>query len=651
VLDEIQQSVAQAKPETRTLVQAGPGTGKTEVAAARLVHLVSTGVRPSQILVLSFSRSATRTLMRRVDVLRQGSLEISEELRHLSVRTFDSWTFRMLRRLGMPPGDLLRRNYEQNIAMLIELMRGDRSAEVRELLSPVRHAIVDELQDLGGVRGALVIELLKLLCSEKASTVGFTLLGDEAQGIFGYAVRNGHDEFSDITPAELFRRLRASWQPNLREVVLQKNYRSTDKLATLAGRLRTVLSKPITGSQKLEAMLKVLSGVPEANIPLSAEDLTVLGKESAGILTRTNGEAIRIAQMIWGKGIQAPQVQVDVRTSSQAFRPPAWVGATVGRVQGASVSRSQFSRIYKHLYEGKGNALATALEVPGEEIAWRRLCSVVGVGPDSSTLELAKLRQRLAWPDAFPDDEGPHPGMLHVMTVHQSKGMEFANVAVAEPSEWFTAPKGSKEADPDRDDAEEASVLFVAMTRAGRTIKRIPVGTGFEPLRSGTFGSGRTRWFTWRNGWVNIEMGIPGDIAQGSFVDVALHRSEEAVEKVQTMLAEGALALRGRKVILRKQALPGDERRYVYAIYLQNDAGAEPLLGHTAPQLTEDLLNLLWSRGFGLPSTILNLRVTDVVTAGAVEPPSSAAPAFAASGIWLSVHLYGTGDFRSVRRH
>ena len=40
------------------LIAAGAGTGKTTTVAARLAHLVSSGVAPERILLLTFSRRA-----------------------------------------------------------------------------------------------------------------------------------------------------------------------------------------------------------------------------------------------------------------------------------------------------------------------------------------------------------------------------------------------------------------------------------------------------------------------------------------------------------------------------------------------------------------------------------------------------------------
>jgi DNA helicase II / ATP-dependent DNA helicase PcrA len=62
-----QKAIIPAPATARLLVEAGPGTGKTEVVARRLAWLLGAGnLRPGDILVLSFSRSAVKALVARI---------------------------------------------------------------------------------------------------------------------------------------------------------------------------------------------------------------------------------------------------------------------------------------------------------------------------------------------------------------------------------------------------------------------------------------------------------------------------------------------------------------------------------------------------------------------------------------------------------
>lgn len=63
-LDE-EQKVAVLESEGRSLVIAGPGSGKTRVITYKLLHLLSGGVKPSQILLVTFTRAAANEMIER----------------------------------------------------------------------------------------------------------------------------------------------------------------------------------------------------------------------------------------------------------------------------------------------------------------------------------------------------------------------------------------------------------------------------------------------------------------------------------------------------------------------------------------------------------------------------------------------------------
>lgn len=260
--DEGQHKVIEATANQRILVEAGPGTGKTHTAALRLAKLVRSDVSPAQILVLSFSRSAVRTLTERLAKVALPDDNLVEELRHISIRTFDSWAFRMLRLLGGDPAVLLSRPHDENIAALTEMIVGTGRDAVRDIIGSRKHLIVDEFQDLPGVRGELVVALLDLLASPEDDAFGFTILGDPEQAIYGFATGSANDK-AYPSPAEYWKGIIDRYGEGILKVRLTRNYRSDLPIAQLSTRLRTVLLSNASIDEKIGAVKSELDARPE----------------------------------------------------------------------------------------------------------------------------------------------------------------------------------------------------------------------------------------------------------------------------------------------------------------------------------------------------------------------------------------------------
>ena len=628
----------------RMLVEAGPGTGKTEIAAHRVADLLKSGLSPGQILVLSFSRSAVRTLTRRLSRISGGEDTVLEELRHVSIRTFDSWAFRMLRRLGIPAPLLLSRSHDENIAELTRRMGSPQRDAVRTLIGDRRHLIVDEFQDLPGVRGELVLALLDLLFPPRSSGSGFTILGDPAQAIYGFAAFVEGREFP--TASEYWKRVVASYGSELELCTLSRNFRASEPLAEFSARLRSVLLSRCSDNEKLRIVREAVSELAPPSEPPSPAWLRGETSGSRAILTRTNGEAVRVLQALLGRDSQRPDTPVRLRAGSHASLPPAWVAALLRRCQSPGVTRSRFRRIYEFLAQRWDESARTNLGLPSEDTAWSRLARASHAPEESGEIQISTLRDRLSWPDAFPDDQLVGEEGLVVTTIHQSKGMEFDIVTVLEAGRDEAGLGNEPDDSTDPAALEEANVHYVAVTRAGRDLNRLDGRDLHEAPRSRTFGNGRERLFWWRNGWLNMEMGLRGDLDPFGFVDPALHGGAAGTEAHQDFLLRNASTLEGHKVMLCMHA---DNGRVVWHVHLQEGKAPDRLIGRTASQLTFDLLHVLREKGYALPRIIMNLRIAGVgtVTSNAefpLEDPDRT------SRLWLGVSLFGTGDFRTFRR-
>ncbi|TPG40560.1 ATP-dependent helicase [Sphingomonas koreensis] len=633
--------IVEAPASARLLVEAGPGTGKTETAGRRIAHLVRSELSPGQILVLSFSRSAVRTLTRRLAKMGETDVRVLEELRHLSVRTFDSWAFRMLRLLGEAPRTLLIRGHDANILALTAMITGPRREEVRTLVGDRRHLIVDEFQDLPGVRGDLVLALLALLAPPGEPGHGFTILGDPAQAIFGFARGTREDGAAYPSPVQYWRTVCCTYGGELSEMRLVRNYRAEPGLARLSRDLRSVLLSDRSESEKLRMTLAAVAALPAPARPLGRGLLEAATGGSRAILTQTNGEALRVLRTLYGSDPDAAKVPVRLHAGGHAALPPAWIGALLRRLRSTSLPRTQFGRIHALLSASWGDESCRRLGLPEEDAAWARLARAAGGSEDDTSVDVMELRGRLSWPDAFPDDQPVAEDGIIVTTIHQSKGMEFDIVTLLEPRPVDETDESDEDAEPNGP-GEQASVAYVGMTRAAHTLDRAPSDAIFRAPVHWPFADERRRLCSWFGGWVNMEIGLRGDIDPIGFADPTLLGGSAGVEELQSFLIAEAAKLPGRKVMLCKHY---DDGKATWHIHLQDGRKPGRLIGRTANQLSIDLLKVLHKRGYALPSTIMNLRISAVGTLTSESLASLGEPE-RTSGLWLGVGVFGTGDFQ-----
>ncbi len=90
------------------MVLAGPGSGKTTVITHRIARLIETGVSPSSILVITFTKAAAREMKERFQSLCAGSGVAKSSSGSVSFGTFHSVFYYILRlAYRFPPGNVV----------------------------------------------------------------------------------------------------------------------------------------------------------------------------------------------------------------------------------------------------------------------------------------------------------------------------------------------------------------------------------------------------------------------------------------------------------------------------------------------------------------------------------------------------------------
>ncbi len=142
-LDDSQLSAVEISAASRQIVIAVPGSGKTEVVSALVEQLVEDGMDPSDgILVISFSNAAIHAVDARL---------LARSTRPVGVQTMDSLASEILRDLAVDDNDRL--DFDGRIALATQLLEKDGWDRLNDL----EHLVVDEVQDVVGVRADFLL--------------------------------------------------------------------------------------------------------------------------------------------------------------------------------------------------------------------------------------------------------------------------------------------------------------------------------------------------------------------------------------------------------------------------------------------------------------------------------------------------------------
>ena len=492
--DADQLRVIEKDTDIRLIVEAGPGTGKTAVACARLAYLIDEeDLEPSNTWMISFTRTAVAEIRARLHSY------VGDAAFAIRIATVDShaWSIHS----GHDSNAKLTRSYEENIDRVIELLQTD--PDVAEELSQIEHVVIDEAQDLVGRRA----DLVEALINQLPQTCGITVFADEAQAIYGFSddsvARGKNIPFKAVLP--LLGRLRAQNSLAFITLSLKEIYRtSSPGLRKIFSELRQDVLDTTRHREGLHCSTVERIRELADKSGLKWKDMGVGDFTSDDLLLfRTRAEVLMASQFC--------KLPHRLRLSGYGVTLPAWLAICFWDFFEPLLAERWFFDLWASRIEGK----ATPHYGPAE--AWQHLMRIAG--RKDGSIDMLNLRRRLSQTRPPVELTLPEYG-LHgpiVGTIHASKGREASNVVLLLPN--------GAEFDCIEEEAEEVRVLFVGATRARISLTVAECAA----FRASTLSSGRCHRSTRAGQSVMVEIGREGDFTARGLVGRSELSAEDAL--------------------------------------------------------------------------------------------------------------------------
>ena len=492
--DADQLRVIEKDTDIRLIVEAGPGTGKTAVACARLAYLIDEeDLEPSNTWMISFTRTAVAEIRARLHSY------VGDAAFAIRIATVDShaWSIHS----GHDSNAKLTRSYEENIDRVIELLQTD--PDVAEELSQIEHVVIDEAQDLVGRRA----DLVEALINQLPQTCGITVFADEAQAIYGFSddsvARGKNMPFKAVLP--LLGRLRAQNSLAFITLSLKEIYRtSSPGLRKIFSELRQDVLDTTRHREGLHCSTVERIRELADKSGLKWKDMGVGDFTSDDLLLfRTRAEVLMASQFC--------KLPHRLRLSGYGVTLPAWLAICFWDFFEPLLAERWFFDLWASRIEGK----ATPHYGPAE--AWQHLMRIAG--RKDGSIDMLNLRRRLSQTRPPVELTLPEYG-LHgpiVGTIHASKGREASSVVLLLPN--------GAEFDCIEEEAEEVRVLFVGATRARISLTVAECAA----FRASTLSSGRCHRSTRAGQSVMVEIGREGDFTARGLVGRSELSAEDAL--------------------------------------------------------------------------------------------------------------------------
>ncbi len=615
-----QSELIDAPVTARTIVNAGPGTGKTWAIIEKIIKLVnSEEVDPENIMILCFSRAAVEVVEQRLQQAADKG-RLGYEYHSILIRTFDSfasfvisWVIDNCQELLPPNYSFEGQDYDARIKTALGIMR-----QKKDLVEQFEHLIVDEVQDLVGCRAEMVLQLLRILPED----CGFTLLGDACQALYDWqANENPALVSSDKFYAELFK----DW-PQAKYWTFRENHRQEGTLSQLAVPYRDAI---LTGDapSRNKTAVSILNQISDSGINIqriTAESIApFLQGGTLGILTRTNGQALKISELLRNADID----HVVQRSADQTDLNP-WIADVFCEYPNETVNEAMFA---PYFFKATGFS-----DAEKERDAWLALVSTQ-YGEGQSRYSVEKLLEGILRngkaKELFVANDVD--ARITVSNIHRAKGREFDSVLVL--------GEVLKLQDSEKDDVQEHKVRYVAITRPKKKLADLKMGQQYIYIDRSTRRCFQANFSKYRKGrkyLAHIEVGLAGDVDIRSFAES---------EKNQAFIKEKLRP--GTRVKLIK--CPADSTAWVqYRIVLEENENVA--IGRTGKSFAIGIkraIQRLWETSDDIPQKYYPNILGDVYIGNKMTCISSSgiglegAKAFGRMAVWRGFSLSGLAKY------
>jgi superfamily I DNA/RNA helicase len=617
-LTDAQQAVVDQPWDARVLVTAGAGAGKTHTLVRRLDVLVEREeLEAGEILVLSFSRAAVRELTERIE-------RHAAAAQRIRVQTFDAWAAALLNR-AYPDTDWGTYTFDERIEAATEAI--DKGAVEGGEYLPA-HVVIDEVQDLVGVRR----EMVEALLDRFQENSGFTVVGDSAQAVYGFQVSDP-DQRAEETDRFLAW-VRATFGEDLVELHLGDNFRARSEAARMAlpygaqlQRLPRDRAEAAAEAERIHGDLRALllsapnfGGLEDEFVRAALRDYP----DTTTILCRDNGQALTLSGML-----ADADVPHTLQRSARERSAPVWIAELLASTGASTLSRERFEELLVDLRVPVGST---------PEALWRSVRKVAR-GSGRGTVDVVGLHRALA-EGRLPDElTAAQSSSLVISTVHRAKGLEFDRVLIVEPR-VLKEPAQVRKKKYDYDPAAEARLLYVAMTRTRDDLYVLDAPNSWllrkDKRIDRWYLGGRSTWA--RNGIEMIGSDVSHEQPPGT---EGIH--QDAAEVSRYLLADVTAGAEAELVLLHGIPVAADQSP-PYAVVV---GGRQ--IAVVSERFRTDLHRMLRRTAHSevdrWPPLITGLRVECVESVAGI-PAATEAAGLGTHGAWVAPRLCGLGRFQ-----